>query len=68
VPPDVNLYPKGENLPKKVEIPRAAGRESLPKSGKSAKKVEIPAAAGCKSLPKQLKPAEKGRDSSSRRM
>ena len=41
-PPVGNLYPNSEKLPKRVENPSAAGRISLPKSGKSAEKVEIP--------------------------
>ena len=62
-----NLYPNSGNQPKKVEIPSAPGRISLPKQWKPAKKVEIPDAACRISLPKQWKSAEKGRDSHCRR-
>ena len=54
-PPSVNLYPKGGNPGKKVEIPSTAGCKSLPKVRKSAEKVEIPSSPGRKSLPKQWK-------------
>ena len=37
-PPAAYLYPKGRNQPKKVEIPDAACRISLPKQWKSAEK------------------------------
>jgi len=44
---------------KRVEIPSAAVRKSLPRQRKSYKKVEIPVAAGRISLPKQRKPAKR---------
>ena len=58
-PPSVNLYPKGGNPGKKVEIPVAAGWKSLPKMRKSAEKVENPVAVIRESLPKVRKSAEK---------
>ena len=54
-PPSGNLYPKGGNPGKRVEIPVAAGWKSLPKQRKSAEKVENPSSAIRKSLPKQWK-------------
>lgn len=33
-----NLYPNSDKQPKKVEIPRVAGRKSLPKQRKSGKR------------------------------
>ena len=58
-----NIYPNSGNQLKKVEIPSAACRISLPKQRKSAEKVEILGSAFGKSLPKRQKSAEKGRDS-----
>ena len=52
-----NLYPNSGNQPKKVEIPSAPGRISLPKQRKSAEKVEIHSAPGRISLLKQWKSA-----------
>ena len=66
-PPSVNLYPKGGNPGKMVEIPAAAGCKSLPKVRKSAEKVEIPKVADREFLPKSRKSREKGRDSWCRR-
>lgn len=54
-PPSGNLYPNGGKPGKKVEIPAAAVRKSLPKQRKSAEKVENPSSPGRKSLPKQWK-------------
>ena len=67
-PPSVNLYPKGGNPGKKVEIPSTAGCKSLPKVRKSVEKVEIPKVADREFLPKRRKTWEKGRDSCSRRL
>ena len=57
-PPAAYLYPNSGNQPKRVEIPRATGRISLPKQRKSAENVEIPSVPVRISLPKQQKSAD----------